>query len=415
MTTNQQKKQKIIKRIKIGVILSLIAGLLVWANINRLQNNTFANYEKAIDYGRVHEDIETIKPVICALFYTNNETPDGQLSTYLDHTRNYHRRTVKMIVVPKFLTADSFEVVEKLYKEIHRHNTLHDVALVYDGEGDIEQHKMMLQDVMGIDSIKAWLMTENNVQAEKDIETYLQTPGFLVVFLADLDKGIAEENSDFLTQEAIYLSGKHYYRLNVFDAIDTQLAKALEKDYTALFALSADKQKSDARQQKYNLEKYAAKYGSLIWQYFLQNIAAAEQGADPIWPPKNDETYRLYDRATLYIKAQTFEKQIQGKSVAAALIKLAHRVVDRQNSAEQSQIYLLTETEPVQDVKRDLEADDGLYLQYKNYKAALLPEQRENIDDAPQALQHKAGIPTDILPQKIMYYKFKTVEIINEN
>ena len=44
---------------------------------------------------------------------------------------------VDMIVVPKYLTTDSFEVVEKLYKEIHKHNTLHDVALVYDGEGDI--------------------------------------------------------------------------------------------------------------------------------------------------------------------------------------------------------------------------------------------------------------------------------------
>ena len=415
MTNQQQKKQKIIKKIKLGLILSIILGLLVWANINRLQNNTFANYEKAIDYGRVREDAETIKPVICALFYAHNEALDGQLSTYLDHTRNYHRRTVKMIIVPKFLTTDSFEVVEKLYKEIHRHNALHNVALVYDGEGDIEQHKMMLQDVMGIDNIKAWLMTENNVQAEKDIESYLQTDGFLVVFLADLDKGIAEENSDFLTQEAIHLAGKHSYRLNVFDAIDTQLAKALEKDYAALFALSVDNQKSNARLQKYNLEKYAAKYGQLIWQYFLQNIAAAEQGIEPIWPPKNDETYRLYDRATLYIKAQTFEKQIQGKSVAAALIKLAHRMVDRQNNAEQSQIFLLTETEPVQDIKHDLEPDDGLYLQYKNYKAALLPEQRENIDDAALALQRKAGMPSDILPQKIKYYKFKTVEIINEN
>ena len=413
--TNQQKKQKIIKKIKLGLILSIILGLLIWANVNRLQNNTFANYEKAIDYGRVREDKESIKPVICALFYADSKTADSQISTYLDHTRNYHRRTVKMIIVPKFLTTDSFEVVEKLYKEIHKHNTLHDVALVYDGEGDIEQHKMMLQDVMGIDSIKALLMTENNVQAEKNIESYLEKDGFLVVLLADLDKGIAEENSDFLTQEAVFLAGRHYYRLNVFDAIDTQLAKALEKDYASLFALSVDKQQTPAYQQKYNLEKYAAKYGHLIWQYFLQNISAAEQGIEPIWPPKDDETYRLYDRAAIYIKAQDFEKQIQGKSVAAALIKLARRVVDRKNNALQTHIYLLTETEPVRNLATDLEADDGLYVQYKNYKAALLPEQRENIDDAARVLQRKAGMPADILPQNLMYYKFKTVEIIDEN
>ena len=413
--TGQQKKQKIIKKIKIGLILAIIFGLIAWINIHRLQNNTYANYEKAVDYGRVREDKDDVKPVICALFYADKDVENGRILTYLDHSRNYHHRKVKMIVVPKFLTEDTFEVVERLYEEIHKHNVLKNVVLIYDGEGDVVQHKTMLQDVMEIDRIKALLMTENNLQAESDVEQFLQKDGFLIVFLADLNKGIERENSDFLAQEAIYLAQRHYYRMNVFDAIDTQLAKALDKDYEKLFALSVDADDTSSVKQKYNLEKYAAKYGSLIWHYFLRNTAALKQGRPAIWPSKDQETYRLYDRATIYIQAQTFEKQIQDKSVATALVELARRVVARKNKAEDVRIYLLTEKEQIDDTLQNADEDDGFYIQYKSYKAVLLPSQRENVKDAKTLLWQKAGLPEGIKEQNIRYYKFKTVEVTNEN
>lgn len=409
-----RQNQKILQKLKTGLIVFIILGLIVWINVARLQKNIYANYEKAVDYGRVREEKEDVKPVICAVFYADKDVESGEVLAYLNHSRNYNRRKVKMVVVPKFLTDDTFEVVEKLYEEIHKHNTLRNVALIYDGEGDIAQHKAMLQDVMEIDNIKAWLMTETNLQAEQDIESYLQKEGFLVVLLADLNKSIEQENSDFLAQEAVFLAQKHYYRMNVFDAIDTQLAKALDKDYAALLSLSVDDEPT-ALKQKNNLEKYVAKYGVLMWQYFLRNVAALEKGNLPLWPLKNDDTYRLYDRATVYIQTQSFEKQIQGKSVAASLIELARRVVDRHSSVGQVRIYLLTEKEPIDSNFHSLADDDGIYIQYKDYKALLLPSQRGNNDNLQAVLKHKAGLPENIKNHEIKYYKFKTVEVTHEN
>ncbi len=409
-----RQNQKIWRKLKVGLIVFIILGLIVWINVARLQKNIYANYEKAVDYGRVREDKEDVKPVICAIFYADKGVEDGEVLAYLNHSRNYNRRKVKMVVVPKFLTEDTFEVVEKLYEEIHKHNTLRNVALIYDGEGDIAQHKAMLQDVMEIDNIKAWLMTETNLQAEQDIEHYLQKEGFLVVLLADLNKSIEQEDSDFLAQEAVFLAQKHYYRMNVFDAIDTQLAKALDKDYATLLSLSVNDEPT-ALKQKNNLEKYVAKYGILMWHYFMRNVRAFEEENLPLWPLKNNETYRLYDRATVYIQAQGFEKQIQGKSVAASLVELARRVVDRHDQAEQVKIYLLTEKELIDDSFSSLADDDGIYIQYKNYKAVLLPSQRNVGDNLQAGLKHKAGLPENIKNHEIKYYKFKVVEVTHEN
>ena len=411
-----KKNKKIWQNIKLWLPLAIIFGLVVWINAARLKNNIYANHEKAVDYGRVREEKEEVKPIISAIFYADKERNGGQLLTYLDHSRNYKKSKVKMLVVPKFLTPDSFETVEKLYGEIHKYNKLDKVALVYDGEGDVEQHKVMLQDVMGIEQVKALLMTETNLQTESEIERYLQEQGAMVVFLADLAKGIEQENSDFLAEEAIYQAQKNAYMMNVFDVIDTQLAKALEKDYATLLSLPMGQDVSKQMRQKQNLTRYVNKYGKELLAYFKRNVSAIQNKQPTLWPAKSEETYRLYDRGTVYVVAQNFEKLLQNDSVIEALIKLARRVVDRKSDVNSVKMYLLTSKAPVDASMRDLEDDDGVFVMYKSYKAVILPTQRaQGQENLAAALRKKAAMPQDIDDANVQYYKFKAVEISDED
>lgn len=35
---------------------AVLVGIIVWINVNRFKHNIYANYEKAVDYGRVREE-----------------------------------------------------------------------------------------------------------------------------------------------------------------------------------------------------------------------------------------------------------------------------------------------------------------------------------------------------------------------
>ena len=221
------------------LLLLTVLGLIVWANVIRLKDNNFSNHEKAIDYGLIKDDDKLINPVIAAIFYAGKNNNKSDISTYFNHSGNYKKQNIKMVIVPKKLAAYSKEVVEKLYEEINLNNQINKVLLVYDKDtkNDIKLHKKMLLQIMGAQNVQETPISQQSLTGEKKVEEYLSEPQNLVVFLADLDKGLNDKNSDFLTGEAVFFAQQHHYQINVFDIIDTQLAKALDKDYETLYPL----------------------------------------------------------------------------------------------------------------------------------------------------------------------------------
>ena len=145
----RRTKLKIVKWVKF-LIPSGILALIVWANIERLNNNLYPNYEKAVDYGRVREIKTEVSPIIAAIFYADKNIEKKNISTYFDHSENYRKQNVKIVVVPRNLTADSLAVVEKLYAEIGKYNKLEKIAIVYDDNADIKKHQKILQKVLKI-------------------------------------------------------------------------------------------------------------------------------------------------------------------------------------------------------------------------------------------------------------------------
>ena len=59
----------------------IILGLIVWANINRLRDNSYSNYEKVIDFGRIKDEDKLVKPIIAAIFYNGKNTRKNTIST----------------------------------------------------------------------------------------------------------------------------------------------------------------------------------------------------------------------------------------------------------------------------------------------------------------------------------------------
>ena len=63
-----------------------------------------------------------------------------------------------------------------------------------------------------------------------------------------------------------------------------------------------------------------------------------------------------------------------------------------------------------------MEKDDGIYIQYKNKKALLVYDERpQKASDLIKLLYARAGVPQDADINDIKLFKFKTVEIENEN
>lgn len=415
-----------IKRLFYLIILSLI----VWANINRLRDNSYSNYEKVIDFGRIKDEDKLVKPIIAAIFYNGKNTRKNTISTYLAHTDNYKKQNIQMIIVPKKISSYSAEVVEKLYEAIKQNNSFQRVLLVYDkdAKNDIKQHKKMLQQIINVTNITENPISQQTLTSENKIEEYLNTPQTLVIFLADLDKGLNEENSEFLTAEAAFFAQKHKYQINVFDIIDTQLAQTLDKDYSALYPLETIKEEPVLAKQKRNLQRYKKHYWHLLQNYFELNLLKTAQGFDDtVMPIRSEENYRLYDRGRLILKAydenyiEIFEQaEMQENKGIAALVsdtvkKLA--AAGKIAKAKYFKLYLLTDFEAIKQqpdtmLMSHLDEDDGLYGEYKGKSAILVADDRpDNPEDLAPTLRQKAKIP-DLVPEKdIKFYRFKTVEM----
>ena len=412
------------------LLLLTVLGLIVWANVIRLKDNNFSNHEKAIDYGLIKDDDKLINPVIATIFYAGKNNNKSDISTYFNHSGNYKKQNIKMVIVPKKLAAYSKEVVEKLYEEINLNNQINKVLLVYDKDtkNDIKLHKKMLLQIMGAQNVQETPISQQSLTGEKKVEEYLSEPQNLVVFLADLDKGLNDKNSDFLTGEAVFFAQQHHYQINVFDIIDTQLAKALDKDYETLYPLETIKAEPLLAKQKRNLKRYKRHYWHLLQNYFELNLLQMSQDLDDaVMPLRSEENYRLYDRGRLVLKAydehylEIFEKAEMRENLGIAyLVSDAIKSLVSRGLAFKAKffkIYLLTDLEPVHQEKDTmlmsyLDEDDGIYAEYKNHSALLVADDRpDNPEDLAKAVRHKAGIPDETADEKIDYYRFKTVEM----
>ena len=392
--------------------VALLLGMVTWENAQRLQNNIYANYEKAVDYGRVREEKVQIHPVMAAVFYADKNVHNKEVSTYLERAVNYAQKNIKMVIIPQFLTKDTIDVVEKLYQEIAKNNQIKNIAVVYENESHAEKHKELLENVIHPRDVVFFKMNSAVLDTEEKIEQYFLQSGGLVVILSDLSL----LKTNFLTEEAIYWAQKYHFNMNVFDIIDTRFAQAVEKDYATLFSLQNNQEQPLLKKQKYNLEQYEKRYGMLLWHWFMVNFTRAEKKLSPMWPLKSEDTYRLYDRGTIYAQTDTFEKVVDNSGIVVALVRMAQRFEHKKIETEGARLYLLTDKEEILPQVADLETDDGVYITCGKHKALVLPEQRPaDWRELTELLRYKAAIPSDIDDTEFKYYKFKAVEINNEN
>lgn len=416
--------KKIVRRLLLAAVLVLI----VWANVIRFNDNLYANYEKIVDYGRVREVAEVVNPVMAAIFYDDKVTVHKNISTYYNHFDNYKKQNVKIVVVPKKITPDSQLIVKKLYAEIYRYNKVEKIALVADETGDISAHIALLEKVMHIDKIKKIVLNDNDLSAEKTIDEYLNNKHNTVVMLADLSKGFNSDNTDFLLEEAVYFAQKYFYHLEVFDVVDTQIAHAVEKDYFSLLSLTNNKDEPVAMKQKRNLALFTQHYETELLRYFKMNLHSSE---DIIWPEKTARNFRMFDRGWLYVRLydeefkEIFDRKIinYDKGVIVSLINIARKAAVKIGAKriKYIRINLLTDIEKINKAKDTmlisyLDQDDGVYVEYKEYKALLIADERpDDPAELTAAVRKKAGIPSEVPDEEINFYKFKSVEINDEN
>lgn len=403
----------------------IVIFLIVWANVLRLQDNVYSNYEKMVDFGRVRDENYSVEPVIAAIFYDEKNANKGQISSYFNHVNNYKKQNVKIVVVPKKVNSFSLSVIEKLYDEIKKHNKINNVVLVHGIDGDIVKHRNILNSIMGVKNVKEYQKTEQNILSDENIKRYLNEKGNMLIVLADLAKKDKDDLN--LVNEVVDFAQKKFYHLKVFDVIDTQFAKSIDKDYDNIFSWSSIHKLPLLEKQKYNLERYKSKYWRDLTNYFELNILRASKKEEPVWPSKIEDNFRLYDRGMIFVKlydenyVEIYEngKIEQNNGIIVSLVEVAQDVVllGKAEQVKYIKIYLLTDLEYIErddnmHIAASLDGDDGVLLKYKNFSALLvaddLPDEREVLISI---LREKAKIPSDVEDKDLDFYRFKSVEI----
>ncbi|MBR6355893.1 MAG: hypothetical protein IKR92_03455 [Alphaproteobacteria bacterium] len=406
----------------------LVLGGVIWLNVHRFYYNTYANYEKAVEYGRVREYKEVINPVIAAIFYLGRNEPKADIESYMSHFDNYRTQNVKMLTVPENITDESEKVIQKLYREINRHNKVNYIVLVHNQNDDVEKHLQLLQQAFDTEEIEAVSIVPDVAATERDLNAFLQDKTSLVVLVADLKQQIGTSADDLLVNEALYFAQKNSYKIHIFDEVDTQLAQAWEDDYTAWFD-DENGEESRLAMQKANLEAYISHYGAEIMRYFAENLQLAPE-QEAIWPEKNVQNYRLFDRGYVYVRFFTtggreiFSRAKIGKNkgIIVGIIELARKAVLKiSQPIESAKIYLLTDLEKIEKERnmslvKYLETDDGVYVQYRKRSALLVADERaDNTADLLDLLRQRMQMPEDAALEEMEFYKFKTVEMNYEN
>lgn len=418
-----QTTRRKIKKWSIRLFWLAVVALVVGANYNRFYHNNYANYEKAVDYGRVREDKEVMRPVVSAVFYQQEKRKDKSLSGYLNHWDSARLQNPKMLIVPKQLTDESRRVIGKLYKEIKRAAEIESVLLIHDATVNKAEHAKLLKKILGAE-VRNLLFSEQDAGQDTKLDEFLQNKGSLVVFTADLNE---TEQDKFLIDEAMYAAQRHFYKIRIFDEVDRQLARALEDNYASWFE-SANEVNELQRQQN-NLREYVNHYGQDILQYFIMNLDLDEDKS-AVWPDKTPETYRLFDRGVVYIRffgsgnKEVFSRAKIGKNkgIIVAVVELARKAVAKRiRPITAYKIYLLTELEKIEKERNAplvnyLETDDGIYVQYRGRSALMAADERpENEAELAVAIRTRAKIPDEATDEDIEFYRFKTVEMEHEN
>ena len=424
----QQKTKIFFKRIFKYFLMILLFAIIVQANVVRLKNNLYANYERIVDYGRVREQKEEVNPVMAAIFYDDKVSVEKNISTYFDHYDNYKKKNVKIVLIPKDVKEESTLIVKKLFAEIHKNNNVKSIILVNNNPNDnLQQPKQICKKVMQTDNVEQLILTEEDLSAEKLIESHLQQQDEMIVFLTDITSMRHKNKKNFLLEEALYFAQKNFYHMEVFDIVDTQIARAMEKDYSSLLFLTDRPDLLQAEIQRNNLELYARHYKDKLVDYFKNNL---NQDKNYIWPKKSSENYRLFDRGRLYVRVfddkrkELFaRKNLKQDSVIVSLIEIAKKTAFKVKAKKirNIKIYLLTDMEEIHKDKDTLlisylDQDDGVMIEYKNNQALLCADERP--DDPAEIitiLRQRGEIPANISEQKLRFYKFKTVEINDEN
>lgn len=423
-----QKIKFILKKL---CVLLFITGFLWWViqvNIDRFNNNIYANYEKIVDYGRVRENKETILPVMAAIFYDDKISVQKNISTYYNQFDNYKKKNVKIVVVPKDLNSDSSLIVRKLYAEIYKYNQIESIALVLDDDSDVLAHVEMLKRVMHVKQVRNLKLTEENLDAEKIIDEYLMHPRKMVVVLADLSGSFQSQTSDFLLNETIYFAQQNFYHMEVFDVIDTKIAQSVDRDYRTLLSLTANKDEPLAIRQQRNLKLFVKHYRTELLEYIRENL---HRDGSIIWPEKNANNFRLFDRGWVYVRFYDEEMQeifarksiSRDKGVIVALIEIARKAALKTDvrKIKYIKISLLTDIEEI--VKDNdtllvnyLAQDDGVMIASGSKKTIFVADERpDDPSELESALKQRAGISEDKPAEDIHFYKFKSVEISDEN
>ena len=415
-----------LKKFAVSLFWIWLLALVVWANINRFHHNNYANYEKAVDYGRVREKKEIIRPIIAAVFYQNQQPKSKTLSSYLSHWDNKHIKNPKILIVPPQITPESTRVISKLYKSVAKNQTFDNVLFVYGDTQPSNDHNKLLKQNFAAAKVRIFPAAKKETEMETTVNSALEQPASLVIFALDLND---TEKNKFLVDEAVYLAQQHFYKLGIFDEVDTQLAQALEENYASWFENDDKSEIQELQRQKINLEAYKNHYAEQILKYFKKNLKLKEK-QPTIWPEKNADTYRLFDRGTVYIRffdsddKELFSRAKIGKNkgIIVAVVELARKAVVKVNRPiKYYKIYLLTELEKIEKNMNTplinyLETDDGVYVQYHGRSALMAADERPDQEELlMDALRDRAKIPASAADSEIEFYRFKTVEIENEN
>lgn len=410
---------------RIGVIV-LIAILCI-INIHRLNNNIYSNYEKATEYGRISEEKEIIEPTITAVFYQAKENKKKNISTYLNHFGDYKERDVKIVIIPPKKTTESFSMIERLYNKMIQSDKTKKIVLLIDDEANLQNQIGNIQKITHINNIEALKFEEKKSFTEK-VENYLQESGTLLIGLVDISTWLNNNKKNILVEDLVKIAQRHAFAVHVFDAVDTQLIMAADDGYSSISSFANAKEKNLLLRQQHNLQRYVNQYKDLLLKYFRQNLLLENEN-ETIYPAKSAQTYRLYDRGSVYIRffgennKELFSRAKVGKNkgIVVSVIELARKATRKISLPIKSyKIYLFTDFEPIEwqgsDLAKYLEKDDGVYIQYKAKKALMTADERpENQKDLLMFLYNRAGVPDNASISDIQLYRFKTVEIDNEN
>ena len=425
---NKKTKNIIKKAFEIAIFLAMIAGI-IWINALKLQDDTLSNYEKITDVETKYYYENPITPVIAALFYEDKNAGYGYNIKQNDGEKR--SENIRMAVVPKEVSAFNRPAIEKLYEEIPNKNKFKEIFIIFAEEKNAKAHSELIKRKFSGAKITRIKIGKKNSIDENEVSEHLKDNTKLVVFLANLDRGLNSTKSDRLANVAVFFAQKNNYQMNVFDIVDEYIATAIAADEDYIYDLNRGGDTNSLAKQKENLERFLLRHRAEILHYFALNFERSMQKKNVELPEKTNKNYRLFDRGAIYIKVhnkdyvQVFEelKLNQDESIISVIANSTKHIVEssRGLSGKYFHIYLLTEMEPIREENEEvmmnyIEPDDGLYISYKKQAGLLLASDKPSDAKAIIAkLRATAQIRDNVKNSDLSFYRFKYVEMQYEN